>query len=95
MHTQPHSRHATGGVGGGTKSGRPPVPFFENQKKCVALRKKGPDCAHLSLKFSIHNVVLIAYRRKILIEYRRKNSKMFPCGTFFSCVFDEIFIGVT
>ena len=23
---------------------------------------------------------------------RRKNSKMFPCGTFFSCVFGEIFI---
>ena len=46
--------------------------------------KKGPNCVHVCVKFSIQN--------SILIVSRRKNSKMFPCGTFFSCVFDEMFM---
>ena len=49
--------------------------------------KKGPDCAHPWVKFSIQNVVLRISRRK--------NSKLFPCGAFFSWNFDEIFIEVS
>ena len=48
-------RHATGE--GGAGGGRPPLPFFENKKKC-------PDCIHLCVKFSIPNVVLRVPRRK-------------------------------
>ena len=53
----------------------------ENWKKCPGFRKKGPDCAHLWVKFSIQSVVLRVSRKKI--------SKMLPCGVSFSCVFDE------
>ena len=66
--------------------GRPPLAFFENRKKCPDLGKKGPDCIDLWVKFSIQNVVLRISRTK--------NSKMLPCGTFFSCVFGEMFIEV-
>ena len=38
---------------------------------------------HLWVRFSIQNVVLRVSGRK--------NSKIFPCGVSFSCVFDEIF----
>ena len=66
--------------------GRPPLPFFENRKKCSDLGKNGPDFVHLWVKFSIRNVVLRVSKRK--------NSKIFPCGAFFSCVFNEMFIKV-
>ena len=42
--------------------------------------KKGPDCIHLWAKFSIQNIGLS----------RRKNSKTFPCGAFYSWVFNEL-----
>ena len=45
--------------------------LFENRKKCPDFGKKGPDCDHLWVKFSIQNIVLRVSRRK--------NSKMFPC----------------
>ena len=38
------------------------------------------------IKFSIQNVVLL--------PSRRKSSEMFPCGVFFCCVFDDMFIEV-
>ena len=53
----------------------------ENWKKCPGFRKKGPDSVHLWIKFSIQSVVLRVSRGK--------NSKMFPYGISFSCVFDE------
>ena len=56
--------------------GRPPLPFYEKQKKCLNLRKKGPDYALLWVKFSIENVVWGVSKRK--------NTKMFPCGAFLS-----------
>ena len=31
---------------GGGEGGRPPLPFFENQKQCPDLRKKCSDCVH-------------------------------------------------
>ena len=34
------------GTGGGS-TGRYPLPFFENWKKCPNLEKKCPDCGHL------------------------------------------------
>ena len=30
----------------GEEGGRPPLPFFENQKKCLDFGKKGPDFVH-------------------------------------------------
>ena len=65
------SRRATGGGG----VGRHPLPFFENRKHWSDFGKKGPDCVHLWVKFSIQNVVLKVSRRK--------KSQIFPCGSFF------------
>ena len=59
-------------LGGG---GRPPPPFFESRKKCPDFGKKRPDCVHPWVTFSIQNIVLVASRRK--------NSKIFPCESFF------------
>ena len=42
----------------------PPLPFFENRKKCPDLGKKGPDCVLPWVKFSIQNVVLKVSRIK-------------------------------
>ena len=50
------------------------VPWFK--------QKKGPDCIHLWAKFSIQNIGLGVSRRK--------NSKTFPCGAFYSWVFNEL-----
>ena len=44
--------------------GRPPLLFFENQKKCHDFGKKGLDLVHLWVEFSIENVVLRVSRRK-------------------------------
>ena len=66
--------------------GKPPLPFFENQKSALIFGKKGPDCIHLWIKFFIRNAVLVVSRWK--------NSKLFPCGALFSCVFEEMFIEV-
>ena len=55
-----------------------------NRKQCHDLGKNGLDCVQLWIKCSIQNLVLIASRRE--------NSNMLPCGDFFSCVFDEMFI---
>ena len=60
--------------------------LFWKSKKVPWFWEKGPDCIHLCVKFSIQNVVL-----KVSKE---KNSKIFPCGAFFSCVFDEMFFKV-
>ena len=48
--------------------------------------KKGPDCIHLCVKLSIQNLVLTVSRKK--------SSKFFLCGIFFSCAIDEMFIEV-
>ena len=71
-------------TGAELEGGMPPLPFFENQKTCIDFGKKGPNCVHPWVKSSIQNVVLRVCRRK--------SSKIFPCGTFFSCVFEERFI---
>ena len=55
--------------------GRPPLPFFEYQKKCPDFAKKGPDCVHSYIIFTIQNVVLRVSRRKI--------SEIFAAGLFF------------
>ena len=65
---------------------RPPLPFFENKKKCPDFPKKGPDCVHPYVKFIIQNVVLRGSKIK--------NFKVFPCEAFFSGIFDKMFIGV-
>ena len=44
--------------------------LFENRKKCPDFGKKGPDCIHVGVKFSIQNINLRVSRRK--------NSKIFP-----------------
>ena len=77
-----------GGLSGmqlGVRGVRPPLPFFENQKKCPDFGKKGPNCVHPWVESSIQNVVLRVSRRK--------SSTIFPWGAF-SCVFDKKFIEV-
>ena len=69
-------------LGGGGERGEASPAFFENWKRCPDFRKKGPDCVHLWVKFSIENIVSRVFRRKI--------SKMFPCRASFSCVFDVL-----
>ena len=44
------SKRATRGRGG-----RPPLPYFKNQKKCSDFGRKGPDCVYLCF---IQNVVV-------------------------------------
>ena len=56
---------------------------FEKRSNVVP-SKKGPGRVHLWVEFSIQNVVLRVFMRK--------NSKIYPYGVFFSCVFDKIFI---
>ena len=52
--------------------------LFENQKKCPDFGKTSIDWVNLWVKFFIQNIVLKTSRRK--------NTKMFPCGTlFFLC----------
>ena len=43
--------------------------LFENLKKCPDFGKKGPDCLHLWLKFSIQNVALRVLRKKIIQNF--------------------------
>ena len=59
----------------GGEGGRPPLLFFENQKKYLDFGKKCPDYVHPLVKFAIQNAVLKVPKRK--------NSKIFPCETFF------------
>ena len=73
-----HNRRTTKRRGRGGRGGRPPLPFFENRKKCPDFGKKGPNCVHPWVESSIQNVVLGVSRRK--------SSKIFPCRAFF-CVF--------
>ena len=49
--------------------------LFENRQKCPDFIKKGPDCVHLWVKFSIENVNLRVIRSKI--------SEMFSCEPLF------------
>ena len=55
-------------------------------KKVPWFWKKGPDCIHFCVIFSIQNVVLRVSRGE--------KCKSFPCEAFFSCVFVEMFIEV-
>ena len=59
----------------GGEGRRPPLPFFENRKKCPNFGKKGPNGVHLWVKSSIQNVVLRVYRTK--------SFRIFPTGSFF------------
>ena len=65
------------GRGGETKGRGLPLLFFKNVKKCLNFAKKGLDYVHIWVEFFIWNIVLTVPRRK--------NSKRFPCRTFF-CV---------
>ena len=65
----------TGAQLGGKRVGRPPLPFFENQKKCPDFAKKDPDCVHPQIRFTIQNVVLTVSKRK--------NSEIFLAGPSF------------
>ena len=58
----------------------------ENRKKGLDFWKKGLNCNHLWVNFSIQNVALRVSRRK--------NCKMFSCGASFSGVSDKIFLVV-
>ena len=55
----------------------------KNVKKGFRFWVKNRDCVHLWVKFCIQNIVLGVSRRK--------NSNKFPCGAFYSCVFNDIF----
>ena len=72
----------------GERGGRPPLPFFENRKKCPDFGKKSPNCVYSRVESFIQNVVLKVSRRK--------SSKIFPCRFVFFCVcvFEEKFIEV-
>ena len=76
-----YRRATTGGDGGGLY-----YPFFKIKKKCPDFRKRGPDCVHPYVKFTIHNVVLRVSQSRYF--------KIFPFGAFFSGIFDEMFIGM-
>ena len=71
---------------GGWRGGGLPCPFLKIKKNCPDFRKKDPDCVHPFVKFAIYNVILRVSSRR--------DFKLFPCGNFFSGIFDEIFIGV-
>ena len=58
-----------------------PCPFW-NRKSVLILERKTLILSILGLIFSIQNEVLRVSRRQI--------SKMFPCGTSFSCVFSLV-----
>ena len=61
--------------------------LLENWKNCPNFRNKGPDCVNLWVNFSIESIFLRVSRKK--------NSKIFPWGALFSCVFHEMFIEVS
>ena len=71
-----------GGGEGGRRVGLS-CPFLKIEKS-PRFGEKVLDCAHLCVKFSIQN--------RVLRVSRRKHSKIFLCRTFFSCIFDEMFI---
>ena len=60
--------------------------WFQQEKALDWIREKNHDCVHLWVKFCIQNVVLGVSRRK--------DSEIFPCRAFYSCVFNEMFIEV-
>lgn len=62
------------------------LPCFcsENRKSCTDSGKKGLDCIHFWVKFTI--------KSEVLRVSRGKTSKIFLC--LFLCIFDEIFIKV-
>ena len=71
---------------GEKEGGGLPSFFLKIKKKCPDFRKKGSDCVHPYIKFTIGNVVLRVSKRK--------NFDISACGAFFTRIFDEIFIGV-
>ena len=64
-----------------------PCPFLKIKKKWPDFWKKGPDCVHPYVKFTVQNVVLTVSKRK--------NFKVLPCEAFFSGIFDKMFLGVS
>ena len=79
-HTQARNQEGTKGL---------PSPFWKLKKRAMGLEKKGPDCVHFWVKFSIQNVVLRLCRGK--------TPKCFSARHFFLVFsfFDEIFIEVS
>ena len=62
-----------------------PYPFLKREKVVLIFEREALIVSIFGLN-SIQNVVLRVYRIK--------NSKMFPCGASFSCVFVKTFIEV-
>ena len=58
--------------------------LFENQKYCSDFEKKGHDCVHQLIKFSIQNVVLKVHRRK-------KLENVILEGLFFLCFWRNVY----
>ena len=69
VHIQPHSHVHTQGRGKGL------LLSFENWKRCPDFGKKGPECVHSWIKFSIQNVVLRVSEEK--------TRKFFPAESYF------------
>ena len=75
---------------------RPPLPFFENSKKCLGFGKNCPNCVHHCVESSNQNVVFGLSSIK--------SFNIFPYGAFdklfakkarrYSCFFGEKFIEV-
>ena len=63
-----------------------PLPFLKVKKSVQTLFKKGSDCVHLWVKFSIQNVVLRVSRRS--------KFQIVSLWGLFSGVFDKIYIEV-
>ena len=59
-----------------------PAPFWKSRKSTLILKK------------SVHPWITLSIQNVVLRVTRRKSSQIFPYGTFFSCVFNEIFIEV-
>ena len=54
----------------------------ENQKQCSDFGKKGPECAHLWVQFSIKNVAL---------RWEKKPQKVPLCSLFFLCFWQNVY----
>ena len=78
--------YITGAQLGGVRGGGLPYPFLKSKESALILEKNALIVCILYVTFTIQNVVLRVSKRK--------NFKIFPCGAFFSDIFDEIFIRV-
>ena len=69
MYIQPHSQARNY-----RRIGEASLIFFENRKKVPCFFKKGLDCVHLGVKFSMENVI---------VSRKKKRQNVSLCGLFF------------